>query len=636
MGKIGRLERMFGENAHIGSIYLMGLYRWGCDRAGVFLHFCLVSKLQIGLSSEIYFLIIPIVMEVSGVGPRNVVVLSEARRGKNLSTWLVWVFLTGLVVLAFLNPRVSARVFERVDRSINSSEVGSLGILSQASYLLTPFGSHTSLRQYNFREVTEGQAARVLSHSSYMRRESYREIFTGKVYEGDFFHVVGEVQNVATENIEVEIVPVFYDEGGTVIEAEPLHGSVKPLEILAPGQKSPFEMMILDEVASRKVVDYELLVESTVTTKEPCKLGFPNHSSYVSIIDIFEVVGEVENMGAENVERVKILATFYNETGTVIGADFCYAEIDTLVSGQKSPFGVSNYPRKEITGNVRSYGLCARGEKTAKAPYRELEVVTHVPEIDRSGYYKITGRVENVGEIDATFVKVVATFYDSQGRIVGYDSSYPVPLDLKTGETGSFQVAVSDKELSTKVVSYGLVVECSEYRSIYPSTTTTQTATIPTTTAPTTTVTTPTTTPPTTTPTTTATPSTSITTRTPTSTSTTTTAERSSTGPPPLAPEASFVMQIVGLAVAVVTPVSVWLFSRRRRSRLRFLMRNIESTFTKFRSDVSKCEVALLLIKEEAQRDLEEGRITAEQFALIDKRLQEYLKELRNLMGNKQ
>jgi len=95
-------------------------------------------------------------------------------------------------------------------------------------------------------------------------------------------------------------------------------------------------------------------------------------------------------------------------------------------------------------------------------------------------------------------------------------------------------------------------------------------------------------------------------------------------------------MQMVGLAIAVATPVSAWFFSRRRRSRLRVLMRNIESTFTKFRSNVSKCEVALLLIREEAQRDLEGGRITTEQFNLIDKRLQEYLKELGNLTGNKQ
>jgi hypothetical protein len=45
-------------------------------------------------------------------------------------------------------------------------------------------------------------------------------------------------------------------------------------------------------------------------------------------------------------------------------------------------------------------------------------------------------------------------------------------------------------------------------------------------------------------------------------------------------------------------------------------MRKIESTYRDFRSDATKCEVALLMIKDEAQKDLIEGRKIDEQFAL--------------------
>lgn len=57
-------------------------------------------------------------------------------------------------------------------------------------------------------------------------------------------------------------------------------------------------------------------------------------------------------------------------------------------------------------------------------------------------------------------------------------------------------------------------------------------------------------------------------------------------------------------------------------------MKKMESTYRESRSDASKCEAALLLIRDQTQRDLEEGRITADQFVLIDKRLEQYLKEL--------
>ena len=55
-----------------------------------------------------------------------------------------------------------------------------------------------------------------------------------------------------------------------------------------------------------------------------------------------------------------------------------------------------------------------------------------------------------------------------------------------------------------------------------------------------------------------------------------------------------------------------------------------------FRSGATKCEVALMLIKEDTQKNLLEGHITEEQFALIDKRIEEYLKEVRKLMNTEQ
>ncbi len=89
--------------------------------------------------------------------------------------------------------------------------------------------------------------------------------------------------------------------------------------------------------------------------------------------------------------------------------------------------------------------------------------------------------------------------------------------------------------------------------------------------------------------------------------------------------------EYVGIAVSIAVPISAWVVSKMRRSRLRVLMRKIEMTFREFKSNAAECEAALLSIREEAQRDLVKGRITEEQFALIDKRIEEYLEEVRKL-----
>ena len=65
-------------------------------------------------------------------------------------------------------------------------------------------------------------------------------------------------------------------------------------------------------------------------------------------------------------------------------------------------------------------------------------------------------------------------------------------------------------------------------------------------------------------------------------------------------------------------------------------MRNVESTYREFRSDATKCEVALILLKQEAQGDLLEGHITEEQFTLIDRRIEEYLEKVMKFMDTEQ
>ena len=58
------------------------------------------------------------------------------------------------------------------------------------------------------------------------------------------------------------------------------------------------------------------------------------------------------------------------------------------------------------------------------------------------------------------------------------------------------------------------------------------------------------------------------------------------------------------------------------------------ATYREFRSDATKCEIALLLLKEEAQRDLLKGSITEEQLTLIEKRIDEHLDEIRKLLNS--
>lgn len=305
---------------------------------------------------------------------------------------------------------------------------------------------------------SDSEQVNVVSHCSYLHYEEYKELWSGKIYKGEMFHVVGEIQNIGSTNVEdVKIRPTFYDDSGSVIEAEPIHTSIKPLDILVPNQRSPFELILLDEEASGNVAGYDLSVEFDPTIEKPYSLEIVNHSS--TILTYYTVFGEILNLNAISIASVKLLTTFYDETGTVICADYDWIDIKNLLSGQSFPFKLSNYPRGEINDKIKSYEICAQGRIGVEIPYTEFQVLSSNSKIERD-HYVVSGEIKNTDSQNATSVKVFVTFYDSDGRVVAYDFAHPKPIDVAAGQTATFEVRQIHTKLTPRITSYSVQVHC--------------------------------------------------------------------------------------------------------------------------------------------------------------------------------
>ena len=55
----------------------------------------------------------------------------------------------------------------------------------------------------------------------------------------------------------------------------------------------------------------------------------------------YDLVGEIKNIGSEEVSFVKIIATFYDKDDIVIGTDFTYTDPSDLSVGEKAPYDLS-------------------------------------------------------------------------------------------------------------------------------------------------------------------------------------------------------------------------------------------------------------------------------------------------------
>jgi hypothetical protein len=309
--------------------------------------------------------------------------------------------------------------------------------------------------------------AQILSHSSYTQAGKWRELGTGKSYEGEFLTIVGEVQNSGPVNLDdFEIGPTYFDASGTIIEAGPVHTAQDP-GLLRTGEKAPFMVILLDEEAGRGVAGYELALGFTSTAEEPYELELLADWMFTDKWGTRHVIGVVKNAGPSNVDSVKIYATFYDEAGTVIDMDFTYTGVGglgTLAPGEKSPFDASP-DRADVQDRVHSYSLHAEARTTDKPIYRQLEILSHSSSVGILGDTIVEGTIKNTGDQDVTFVKVVGAFYRPDGRLAAAAFAYTDPIDLKAGETGQFslttyQYKVTYELKAEEIESYELVFEC--------------------------------------------------------------------------------------------------------------------------------------------------------------------------------
>jgi hypothetical protein len=202
-----------------------------------------------------------------------------------------------------------------------------------------------------------------------------------------------------------------------------------------------------------------------VLAQQTPNVAILSYSSYVDSINYLHVVGEVKNMGAKNLEFVEITSTFYNKTGTVIDVEFTSTMVDILAPNKTSPFDVSS----SRTSNIYSYRIDVSGQETNDLPYRFFQIISSSSYIDSIGNVNVVGIVKNMEPQIltsifpyATFVKIIATFYDKNGTVVQAGFTYSIPSTLRANQTAPFKLIVNQVN---NIDHFNLQVQCKEYLS---------------------------------------------------------------------------------------------------------------------------------------------------------------------------
>ncbi len=154
------------------------------------------------------------------------------------------------------------------------------------------------------------------------------------------------------------------------------------------------------------------------------------------------IVGEVINNTDYWYDFVKVVATFYDSDGKVLGSDFTYIELDELPPHGKGVFVLSS-DVGDAAASVVSYKLQVQGNQGASPPYTDLNVRVD-REYSQYDYYHIVGEVTNTGDLDCEFTKIVAGFYDAEGNIIGADFTYAELDRIPAKGSSPFDLAMGD------------------------------------------------------------------------------------------------------------------------------------------------------------------------------------------------
>lgn len=209
------------------------------------------------------------------------------------------------------------------------------------------------LMAFSVQQVQAASSVSLVSHSTFYTS-------TNTLY------VVGEVENTGDMATEfTKVTATFYDSDNETICNKTGYAEV---DILLPGRKSPFYIMLLEDDGSLDVNDYDLTVSwnDSDETKEQV-LEITSSSQSTDALDFLHVTGEIKNTGNTTANEVIVIATFYDSTGTVVGRNWEYAEPENLASGQTGTFDLTLIYADQVA-QVASYSLTAESSEYALIP----------------------------------------------------------------------------------------------------------------------------------------------------------------------------------------------------------------------------------------------------------------------------
>lgn len=147
------------------------------------------------------------------------------------------------------------------------------------------------------------------------------------------------------------------------------------------------------------------------------------------------------NGGSFPVFNVKVIGSFYDAGGNLVGAQESVTDLARIGVELSSPFKLSI----PSSGNISRYELTLVWDDVSIISYEDLSILSQETRTD--GQLEVFGELRNDGSVTASNIVVVVTFYDETGAVVDvYQGAVSKP-DVAPDETATYTIPIPNAEL---------------------------------------------------------------------------------------------------------------------------------------------------------------------------------------------
>lgn len=221
-------------------------------------------------------------------------------------------------------------------------------------------------------------------------------------------------------------------------------------------------LIYISLIVGIRVPDLNQLATST-REEQPQIVSHTSYMEFVENVTFFVVAGVIENAIKTNIEAVNVTATFYDTENKFIGTRGTPVELEILKPNQRVPFRIYLPVNSTTTITDISYELMLEFVETTEEPIEGLVILNQTPRVDKDGYYIISGEVQHQGSMTAHAVKLLCTYYDSEGNVLAV-SQADVSAVMDPDETIPFELSSKPHQITP--ASYELLIIVGRYRQI--------------------------------------------------------------------------------------------------------------------------------------------------------------------------